>query len=106
MTLLLQYNVNNHVLDGAHHLWWLSVLSVSESVCTEQGSTEFRNPLCVILAMPLFISYNSVLLPFLVKATLASFVQTALIFVYSLCRPVVIKLQEYLLLIDVVSRTC
>ena len=26
---------------------------VSESVCTEQGSTEFRTPFCVILATPL-----------------------------------------------------
>ena len=46
MTLFLQYNVNNHILGDAHHLWWPSVLSVSESVCTEQGYTEFRTPLC------------------------------------------------------------
>ena len=32
MTLFLQYNVNNHILDGAFYLWWLSVLSGSESV--------------------------------------------------------------------------
>ena len=32
------------------------VLSVSESVCTEQGYTEFRTPLCVILAMPLVLT--------------------------------------------------
>ena len=38
--------MNNHTLDGAGHLWWPSVLSVSESVCTEQVSTEFRTPLC------------------------------------------------------------
>ena len=56
MTLFLQYNVNNHIWDSACHLWWPSVLSVSESVCTEQGSTEFRTPLCVILAMPLHLS--------------------------------------------------
>ena len=22
MTLLLQYNVNNNILDGAHYIWW------------------------------------------------------------------------------------
>ena len=32
MTLFLQYNVNNYIMDGVHHLWWPSVLSVSESV--------------------------------------------------------------------------
>ena len=32
MTLFLQYNVNNHIWDSPCHLWWLSVLSVSESV--------------------------------------------------------------------------
>ena len=32
MTLLLQYNVNNHIPDGAHFLWWSSVLPDSESV--------------------------------------------------------------------------
>ena len=56
MTLFLQYNVNNHIRDGARHLWWPSVLSVSESVCTEQGSTEFRTPLCEILATPLNVN--------------------------------------------------
>ena len=44
MTLFLQYNVNDYILDGAHHLWWSSVLSVTESVCTEQDFTEFRTP--------------------------------------------------------------
>ena len=53
MPLFLQYNVNNHILDGAGRLWWPSVLPVLESVCTEQGCTEFRTPLCVILATPL-----------------------------------------------------
>ena len=53
MTLFLQYNVNNHIPDGARHLWWPSVLLVSESVCTKQGSTEFIAPFCVILAMPM-----------------------------------------------------
>ena len=33
-------------MDGACHVWWPGVLSVSKSVCTEQGSTEFRTPLC------------------------------------------------------------
>ena len=55
MTLFLQYNVNNHILDGAGRLWWPCVLLVLESVCTEQGCTEFRTPLCVILATPLII---------------------------------------------------
>ena len=32
MTLFLQYNVDNHILDGAHYLWWISVLPSSESV--------------------------------------------------------------------------
>ena len=67
MTLFLQYNVNN-IRDGACHLWWPSVLSViiiSESVCTEQESTEFRTPLCVILATPLmFRPYSHVDRPF------------------------------------------
>ena len=53
MTLFLQYNVNKYIWDGARHLWWPIVLSVSESLCTEQGSTEFRTPVCVILATPL-----------------------------------------------------
>ena len=35
MTLFLQYNVNNHIWDGARHLWWPSVLSVSESVLSK-----------------------------------------------------------------------
>ena len=39
----------NNIQDGVRHLWWLSVVNVS----TEQGSTEFRTPLCVILATPL-----------------------------------------------------
>ena len=32
MTLFLQYNVNNHILDGAHYVWRPSVLPGSESV--------------------------------------------------------------------------
>ena len=32
MTLFLQYDVNNHILDNAHFLWWPSVLPDSESV--------------------------------------------------------------------------
>ena len=63
MTLFLQYNVNNHILDDVRHLWWPSILSVSESVCTEQGSTEFRTPLCVVLATPLCIIKHNRLEP-------------------------------------------
>ena len=35
--LFLQYNVNNHILDGVHYLWWPGVLPDGESigVCTE-----------------------------------------------------------------------
>ena len=44
MTLFLQYNVNNYLLDGVCHLWRSSVLSVNLS--TEQGSTEFKPLLC------------------------------------------------------------
>ena len=33
--LLLQYNVNNHISDGVHYLWWPSVLLGNESVCIE-----------------------------------------------------------------------
>ena len=53
MTLFLQYNMNNHILDGVCYLWWPSVLPGSHSVsaCTEHGSTEFRTPLYVILAL-------------------------------------------------------
>ena len=32
MILFLQYNVNNHIPDGARFLWWPSVLPDSESV--------------------------------------------------------------------------
>ena len=32
MTLFLEYNVNNHILDDAHFLWWPSALPYSESV--------------------------------------------------------------------------
>ena len=49
MTLFLQYNVNNHILDGARHLWWPSI--VSESVLSKDLLNS--EPLCVILATPL-----------------------------------------------------
>ena len=55
MTLFLQYNVNNHILDDVRHLL-VAKCFISESVATEQGSTEFRTSLCVILAMPLLFS--------------------------------------------------
>ena len=32
MTLFLQYNVNNHILDGMHYLWWQSAFPGSEFV--------------------------------------------------------------------------
>ena len=43
------------ILDGAHYLWWPSVLSGSKSVCTEKGSTKFKNLFYVILATPLIL---------------------------------------------------
>ena len=54
MTLFLQYNVNNHIWDGACHLWLPSVLSVSESVLSKDLLNS--EPFCVILATPLLVS--------------------------------------------------
>ena len=32
MTLLLQYIVNDHIMDGARYRWWPSILPGSKSV--------------------------------------------------------------------------
>ena len=36
--------MNNYILDGVRYLWWPNVLPSGDSVCTEQGSAEFRTP--------------------------------------------------------------
>ena len=47
MTLFLQYNVNNHVLDGACYLWWPSVVPGSESVfVVSKDLLNLEPPLC------------------------------------------------------------
>ena len=32
MTLFLQYNMNNHILDGVRYLWWPNIFSCGEFV--------------------------------------------------------------------------
>ena len=32
MTLFLQYNVNNHILDNGHYIWWRFVFAGGEIV--------------------------------------------------------------------------
>ena len=36
--VILQYNVNNHILDGTHYICW----PIGEFVSAEQVSSEFR----------------------------------------------------------------
>ena len=44
---ILQYNVNNHILDGALCLWWPSVLPDSEFVpVLSKGLLSLDTPLC------------------------------------------------------------
>ena len=45
MSLFLQCNVNNHILDGAHYLWWSSVLPGSESVSVLSNNLPNLEPL-------------------------------------------------------------
>ena len=52
MTLLLQYNVNNHIPDGTHYirrvancfLNWCRLVPKIVSDCVEQGLAEFQTP--------------------------------------------------------------
>ena len=47
MTLFLQYNMNNHILDGARYLWWPSGLPGSESVSVlSKDLLNLEPPLC------------------------------------------------------------
>ena len=44
---ILQYNVNNHILDDAHFLRWPSVLPDSETVSLlRKGLLNLEPPLC------------------------------------------------------------
>ena len=47
MTIFIQYNVNNHILDGACYIWWPSVFPGGEfvSVLSKHYFAEFRTPL-------------------------------------------------------------
>ena len=61
MTLFLQHNVNNHILDGAHYFWWPSVLSGSESVSVLSKDLLNLESLYVILATCLSMGLISVI---------------------------------------------
>ena len=50
MTLLLQYNVKNYILDGVYYLWRSRVLPGGEFVSAEQGSVEFSIPINIGIA--------------------------------------------------------
>ena len=61
MTLFLHYNVNNHIRDGARHLWWPSVLSVSKSVLSKNLLIS-EPPLCNPGYAPDFSKITAVLI--------------------------------------------
>ena len=55
MTLFLQYNMNNHIPDDVHFLWWPSVLPDSESMSLlSKGLLNLEPPLCSSGYVPVY----------------------------------------------------
>ena len=53
MILVLQYNVNNHILDGVHHFWWHAFCQLVDLSVLRKDLLN-SEPLCVILAPPMY----------------------------------------------------
>ena len=51
MTIFIQYNVNNHILDGACYIWWPSVFPGGEFVSVLSKHLLNLESLYIILAM-------------------------------------------------------